>query len=57
MKLNRVRDVAETLALHPISVYNLIATGELRGTRIGRSVRVSDIELDRFVQAHTVDTK
>lgn len=57
MKLNRVSEVAETLALHKISIYNLIAAGEIKATRIGRSVRVSDQELDRFINAHTVDSR
>ena len=33
-KLIRVREVAQTLALHPISVYNLIAAGDLKATRM-----------------------
>jgi len=53
-RLNRVKDVARTLALHPISVYNLIASGDLRATRIGRAVRVSDEEIERFIAARTI---
>ena len=52
-RLNRVKEVARTLALHPISVYNLIASGDLRATRIGRAVRVSDAEIERFIAAKT----
>ena len=56
-KLNRVKDVAATLALHPIHVYNMIKNKEINATRIGRAVRVSDAELERFISTHTAESK
>jgi excisionase family DNA binding protein len=39
--LYKVPEVAEMLSLGPSTVYEMIERGELKGTRIGRSVRVS----------------
>lgn len=53
MRLNRVVEVADILAVHKMKVYQMISSGELKATRIGRAVRISDAELERFVAAHT----
>ena len=51
--LHPISAVAERLSLHRITVYGLCSRGELKATKIGRAVRVSDRELDRFIDAHT----
>jgi excisionase family DNA binding protein len=41
-QLLTVKEVAERLRLHPITVRRLIASGRLSAVRIGRAVRVRD---------------
>jgi excisionase family DNA binding protein len=47
----RVDEVAEALRLSPISVRRRIAAGELGATKLGRAVRVSAAEVERYVAA------
>lgn len=44
-RLLTVREVAERLHLHPITVRRLIASGRLAAIRIGRAVRVREEDL------------
>jgi len=44
-----VREVAERLRLHPITVRRHIKAGLIRAVRIGRAVRVPEEELARFI--------
>ena len=43
------RTAANMLGLSPRTIWSLQACGELRPTRIGRSVRFSVRELERFI--------
>ena len=47
--LLKVPEVAERLRLSRSLVYELIARNELRAIRIGRSRRVPESEVERFV--------
>lgn len=43
-----VPELAQTLGVHKNHVYNLIQKGELRAVRLGRSVRIPRVELERL---------
>lgn len=47
--LYRVDEAAGILALSKSFVYELLASGQLRGVKIGRASRISADELRRFV--------
>jgi excisionase family DNA binding protein len=46
-----IPEVAETLGIERTNIYELIATGELPTNRVGRAVRISDIALQKWVEA------
>jgi excisionase family DNA binding protein len=48
-----VREVAERLRLHPITVRRHIAAGRIRAVRIGRAVRVPEEEVSKFGREET----
>lgn len=52
MKLLTLAQVAEQLALSVPMIRKLVASGQLPVVRIGRSVRVADVDVDAFVIAH-----
>lgn len=47
--LYRLGEVAKILSLSRTSVYRQIKTGKLGSVRIGRSVRVSQAQLNEFI--------
>lgn len=47
----KVPEVAEILRIARSRAYELVAEGEIPSIRIGRSVRVSRGELDRWLEA------
>ncbi len=48
----KVPEVAEVLRIARSRAYELVAHGEIPAVKIGRSVRVSRKELDRWLQDH-----
>jgi putative molybdopterin biosynthesis protein len=46
----KVPEVAEVLRIARSRAYELVASGEIPAVKIGRSVRVSRKELDRWVE-------
>jgi excisionase family DNA binding protein len=47
-QLLTIRHAAERLKLHPKTVLRLVHEGRLRGTRIGKSYRIRDSDLNSF---------
>ena len=45
---HRVQELARAIRLHPITVYRLIADGEIRAVRIGHAIRIPDSEFRRL---------
>lgn len=48
------QEVATRLRVSTMTVYRLIKSGELHATRVGRSYRVPDLELDRYLSRRAV---
>jgi excisionase family DNA binding protein len=49
-RLLRIEDVAERLAVSRSMAWKLIAIGQLRCLKIGRSVRVRPADLDAYIE-------
>jgi excisionase family DNA binding protein len=47
-----VQQVADRLAVQPITVRRWLARGELKGVRFGRLWRISEQEVERFIREH-----
>jgi excisionase family DNA binding protein len=56
IRLLRVEHVMERLALSKSAVYELMASGQLKSVRIGRSRRVSERAIDDFIASLSSDT-
>jgi excisionase family DNA binding protein len=50
-RLFTVDELAAYLQLHPVTVRRLIASGDLRVVRFGRSIRITEDEVGRFVSS------
>jgi len=48
-RLLRAREVAQYMGLAPSTVYALIAAGAIPSVRIGSSIRVDPVQLDRWL--------
>jgi excisionase family DNA binding protein len=46
-----VREVATLLRVSSMTVYRLIKAGELPAVRVGRSFRVAEVDVDRYLAA------
>ena len=44
-----VQEVAGLLRVSSMTVYRLIKAGDLRAVRVGRSFRVSDVDVDTYL--------
>lgn len=51
---NTIDDLVKRWAVHRMTVMRLIDAGKLRVIRIGRAIRVSEVEVRRFEQAGPV---
>ena len=48
-------EVADHLRVSSMTVYRLIKSGELRAARIGKSYRISEDDVDTYLQARFSD--
>jgi len=48
-------EVAELLRVSSMTVYRLIKSGELRAARIGKSYRISEEDVDTYLQGRFSD--
>ena len=48
-------EVADQLRVSAMTVYRLIKSGELRAARIGKSYRISEDDIDTYLQARFSD--
>ncbi len=51
-KFYTVKEVAEILRLNILTVYEYLKKGNLIAVRFGRSYRVEEKDLDRFIEEH-----
>lgn len=54
-QLLTVAEVAELFRVSSMTVYRLIRNGELPALRVGRSYRVSEEDLQAYLQSQVVD--
>ena len=50
-RLLRISEVAKILSLGRSKTYQLVAVGELRSVRVGRSVRVTATSVQQFIRS------
>ncbi len=53
--LLKAEEAARMLSLGRSKVFEMLATGELPRVRIGRSVRIRRVDLEKWVEDHPVD--
>jgi excisionase family DNA binding protein len=53
MKMYALKEVAETLHVTYNTVYNLIKANKIKAVKIGRTLRVSQDEVDRLTKEGT----
>ena len=46
-----VQEVADVMRVSSMTVYRLIKSSELSAVRVGRSFRVSEVDVDRYLAA------
>lgn len=44
-----VADLAEELKVHKMTVYRLLTSGQLKGTKVGKLWRVTQADLDEYL--------
>ena len=54
MQLHTIDDLTKILKLSRSHIYNLLDNGDLPSIKIGKSRRISDDDLARFVEQHRV---
>jgi excisionase family DNA binding protein len=47
-----VAEVADLIRVSTMTVYRLIKAGEMRAVRVGKSYRVREDDLDRYLSQH-----
>jgi len=47
-----IAQTAERLQLRPHTIYNLVSKGVIPAVRIGKSVRVSPVDLEEFIRVN-----
>ncbi|MBW3668163.1 MAG: helix-turn-helix domain-containing protein [Actinobacteria bacterium] len=52
-RLLRVQEVAEAMRVSNMTVYRLIQSGELVATRVGRSYRIRERDVDAYLARGT----
>ncbi len=50
-------EVAEELKLNLLTIYKYIRSGDLSAVRFGRTYRVSEEDLERFIEKNKVNKK
>jgi excisionase family DNA binding protein len=51
MQLLTVHDIAKQLSLAESTVYRLIKAGAIKTTRMGRAIRVTQVQLNTFINS------
>jgi len=51
-----IREIATRLQVNHKTVRSLINKGILQANKIGGAIRISDLQLERFLQATTIET-
>lgn len=55
--LLKAKEVAEILQLNVLTVYEYIRDGRLKAIKFGRSYRVEEKDLEKFIKEHKVKSK
>lgn len=51
------KEVANTLKLNILTIYEYIRTGKLKAIKFGRTYRIEEKNLDKFINEHEVQIK
>lgn len=46
------KEVAEILKLNILTVYEYIRNGKLKAAKFGRSYRIEEVDLDKFIESN-----
>lgn len=52
-----VKEVASRLKLNPLTVYTYIRSGRLHAVKFGRTYRISEADLNMFIESHKVTAR
>jgi len=52
MELITIKEAANQLKVHPNTIRNFINNGLLKSFKIGRTIRIQQIELDRIINGN-----
>jgi excisionase family DNA binding protein len=50
--LNTINSLADRWEVDPVTIRRLIDRGELRAVMVGRSIRIRESEVERYLQQH-----
>ena len=56
-RILKVKEVAELLKLNILTVYEYVRDGKLKAIRFGRSYRIEEKDLEKFIREHKVKSK
>ncbi len=45
-----IREVADKLGVHPMTIYRLIKAGKLRGHKVGSVWRIYEVEVNTYLE-------
>jgi len=55
--LLKAKEVAELLQLNILTVYEYVRDGRLKAIRFGRSYRIKEKDLEKFIKEHKVNNR
>lgn len=53
----KTEEVAELLKLNILTIYSYIRKAKLQAVKFGRSYRIEEKDLEKFIKEHTVKSK
>lgn len=57
LKMMTIKEVAESLRVHQNTIYKRVRAGEMPSTKVGSIYRVSEQDLEQYLQDQRVNVK